>query len=32
MDENAQIDNWPTGFFDQQEIDLAEILKLGLLK
>ena len=32
MEENAQIDNWPKGFFDQQEIDLAEILKLGLLK
>lgn len=32
MDEEAQISNWPTGFFDQQEIDLSEILKLGLFK
>lgn len=32
MDENAQISNWPVGFFDQQEIDLSEILKLGLFK
>lgn len=32
MDENAQIPNWPVGFFDQQEIDLSEILKLGLFK
>ena len=32
MDEDAQISNWPSGFFDQQEIDLAEILKLGLFK
>ena len=32
MDEDAQIANWPTGFFDQQEIDLSEILKLGLFK
>lgn len=32
MDEEAQISNWPSGFFDQQEIDLREILKLGLFK
>lgn len=32
MDEEAQISNWPSGFFDQQEMDLAEILKLGLFK
>jgi predicted ATPase len=27
MDENAKIQNWPLGFFDQQENDLAEIFK-----
>ncbi len=32
IDKNAQIANWPTGFFDQQELDLTEILKLGLFK
>lgn len=32
MDEDAQISNWPSGFFDQQELDIAEILKLGLFK
>lgn len=32
MDADGQIENWPVGFFDQQEDDLAEILKLGLLK
>ncbi|WP_321332023.1 DUF3696 domain-containing protein [uncultured Bacteroides sp.] len=32
MDEDSQIKNWPEGFFDQQEKDLAEILKLGLFK
>lgn len=32
MDEDAQIEDWPNGFFDQQELDLAEILKLGLFK
>ena len=32
MDDNAQIENWPNGFFDQLEKDLAEILRLGLLK
>lgn len=26
-DEMGKIDNWPEGFFDQQEIDLAEIFK-----
>lgn len=32
MDSNAQIDIWPDGFFNQQEKDLSQILKLGLLK
>ena len=32
MNSNAQIDNWPDGFFNQQEKDLLQILKLGLLK
>ena len=32
IDNNAQLSEWPLGFFDQQERDLAEILKLGLLK
>jgi predicted ATPase len=27
--ENGKIDNWVEGFFDQQEIDLAEIFKLS---
>ncbi|MDR1003683.1 MAG: DUF3696 domain-containing protein [Prevotellaceae bacterium] len=27
MDEHAKIKNWPLGFFDQQENDLAEIFK-----
>jgi predicted ATPase len=27
MDEKAKIQNWPSGFFDQQENDLAEIFK-----
>jgi predicted ATPase len=27
IDEKGKISNWPTGFFDQQEIDLAEIFK-----
>lgn len=31
MDERGQIDNWPVGFFDQQEKDLSQILKKGLL-
>lgn len=26
---NGRISNWPTGFFDQQENDLAEIMRLG---
>lgn len=32
MDSDGQMSNWPKGFFDQQEVDLTEILKLGLLK
>lgn len=32
LDVNSQIDYWPEGFFDQQERDLSQILKLGLLK
>lgn len=32
MDSDGQMSNWPKGFFDQQEVDLSEILKLGLLK
>jgi len=27
MDEKGKIPNWPTGFFDQQEIDFASIFK-----
>ena len=27
MDKNGKIPNWPNGFFDQQEIDLANIFK-----
>lgn len=27
MDEKGRIPNWPNGFFDQQELDLAEIFK-----
>jgi predicted ATPase len=27
MDEKGKIENWPNGFFDQQELDLAEIFK-----
>ena len=30
--ENGQIPTWPAGFFDQQSIDLAEIIKYGLKK
>lgn len=29
---NAQMPEWPSGFFDQAERDAARILKLGLLK
>jgi predicted ATPase len=29
MDEKAKIRNWPMGFFDQQENDLAEIFRYG---
>jgi|WetSurMetagenome_2_1015567.scaffolds.fasta_scaffold08563_5 predicted ATPase len=32
IEDNGQISNWPEGFFDQQEKDLSEILKNGLLK
>jgi len=32
IEDNGQILNWPEGFFDQQEKDLSEILKNGLLK
>lgn len=32
IDDDGQIENWPIGFFDQQENDLALILKLGLFK
>jgi len=28
VDSNGKIANWPTGFFDQQEVDLSEIFKL----
>ncbi|UKT62717.1 AAA family ATPase [Pedobacter mucosus] len=30
MDEKGKIQNWPYGFFDQQENDLAEIFKYSL--
>jgi predicted ATPase len=30
--ENGRIDNWPGGFFDQQERDLSEIMRLAVLK
>lgn len=29
MDEKGKIGDWPGGFFDQQEIDLSNIFKLG---
>jgi predicted ATPase len=29
MDKHGKIENWPKGFFDQQEIDLANIFKYG---
>ncbi len=29
MDEKGKIPNWPNGFFDQQEIDLANIFKFS---
>jgi predicted ATPase len=32
IDSNAQIKNWPSGFFDQQQNDAEQILKLGLFK
>jgi predicted ATPase len=28
VDENGKIEDWPSGFFDQEEIDLANIFKL----
>lgn len=30
VDEKGKIEDWPEGFFDQQEIDLAKIFKLSL--
>jgi len=30
--ENGRIEDWPNGFFDQQESDLAEIMRLGARK
>ena len=30
VDKNGKIENWPTGFFDQQEIDLSNIFKLTI--
>ena len=30
--ENGRIEDWPDGFFDQQERDLAEIMRLGAQK
>ncbi|MDL2208904.1 DUF3696 domain-containing protein [Parabacteroides sp. OttesenSCG-928-J18] len=30
MQSNGRINNWPDGFFDQQERDLAEIMRLGI--
>jgi predicted ATPase len=32
IDEDAQIPDWPLGFFDQNENDAALILKLGILR
>lgn len=32
MNSKGQLDNWPVGFFDQQEEDISEILRMGLLK
>jgi len=29
IDEKGKIENWPSGFFDQEEIDLANIFKFG---
>jgi predicted ATPase len=29
VDTNGKIENWPEGFFDQQEIDLADIFKFN---
>lgn len=30
--EKGKLDNWPTGFFDQQELDLAEMYSITLKK
>lgn len=32
IDKNGKIENWPNGFFDQQELDLAEIFKYNRTK
>lgn len=32
IDKDGQIPNWPYGFFDQTERDIAEILKRGMFK
>lgn len=32
IEKNGKITNWPLGFFDQQETDLAEIFRLGKMK
>jgi predicted ATPase len=29
VDDKGKIKNWPSGFFDQEEIDLANIFKFG---
>jgi predicted ATPase len=29
---NGRINNWPKGFFDQQENDMAEIIRIGMSK
>ena len=29
IDEKGKIENWPTGFFDQEEIDLSNIFKFS---
>jgi predicted ATPase len=32
VNERGKIENWPTGFFDQDELDLADIFRLGRVK
>jgi predicted ATPase len=32
MEKSGKILKWPTGFFDQQEIDLSDIFKLNMLR